>query len=123
MNKAEQVKQKIKIKFRTVARFAAIAGLDALEVRRILNLNTRNPVSDLYVLSNRVDSIKDVVLPGEMSNEIRKKVIKKINENGGVLTFNRHHPEFAVSTVYRVISGKVKRIDRKAAELIKHLGL
>lgn len=78
-NKPSQVKDLIKEKFTTVARFCRIVGMDYKKVSLILRGNDIQAKTDLYIQATNTE---DMSLPGELTMDQKNKIRESIRWMG-----------------------------------------
>lgn len=123
----EELKKKIKSKFRTVSRFCKIADLDRKEMQDFFQSCRNKMTKDKQVRLDKYYSIVVNTSNGDSEKDLtvslRKQIKVKIRNMGGVQAFVDANPEFNLNSIYQIINGNRKTINQTVKDLMTKLYL
>lgn len=114
----QTVKNQIKKKFGTVAKFAKLADLDYYDLQKIFYSGDPDK---LFEVSKKIMSIEVEPTDGEINDVQREKLKAKMDKAGGVIAFCRDNPKYSRVTIFQILSGHRKRLAPKVVELFTEL--
>ena len=121
----EQLKKKIKTKFRTVSRFCKIANVDRQEIQKFFqsarNKMTPEKEERIKYYYNLVVENSNGQDQADLTVSIRKRIKMAIRSRGGVNQFVDENPEFNVNSIYQIINGNRKTINNTVKQLMTKL--
>lgn len=129
MVKIENLRIRIKKKFKSMRSFCRCNNIDPYEVQILFACERANPgksderTKRLNYLSELCKSSSPNEDPTIITSDLRAKIGEKIYSLGGVDKFSENNPEFRRTSIYQILDGRRKNVTKKVTRLIKHLGL
>lgn len=121
----EQIKQAIKLKFGSLARFAKLCKMEVYEFNNLIrakeNAETNNSVKALFVKAKKMS---DSIIEGELSEEIILKLTEALyKEYKYIIEFSDKNKKFSNVWISKVFHGDIKKITPKVRSFAKKLNV